>query len=145
MSKKPTVLCVDDQPVNLQIRTMLLEQFGCEAIGVEDQQSALRLLSDKDVDVMVIDYHLALGASGEELARDARVMRPGIKLIMLTGDSKLPDSARTCVDAVLIKGVSNPSMLLDLIEELIPGAELRPRRSVFFGDDPAQDANRKAS
>lgn len=141
MSKKPTVLCVDDQASNLQIRIMLLEQFGCEAIGVEDQQSALRLLSDqeKEIDLVVIDYHLANGETGEDLARDARVLRPNLKLIMLTGDNKLPDSVRSCVDAVLIKGTSNPSKLLDLIERLLPGKELRPRRSMLFGD-PAQES-----
>lgn len=139
MGKKPTVLCIDDQATNLAIRILLLEQFGCEAIGVGDQQSALQVLSDKAIDLMVIDYHLANGATGEELARDVRVLWPGVKLIMLTGDRKLPDSARTCVDAVLIKGTSNPTMLLDLIESLLPGAELRPRRSMLFEDPSAKD------
>jgi CheY-like chemotaxis protein len=30
MSKKPKILCVDDQLENLGVRAMLLEQFGCE-------------------------------------------------------------------------------------------------------------------
>jgi CheY-like chemotaxis protein len=137
MSKKPTVLCVDDLVANLNIRIMLLEQFGCEAIGVEDQQSALQLLSSKAIDLMVIDYHLANGATGEDLARDVRVIRPEVKLIMLTGDSRLPDSAHDCVDAVLIKGASNPSLLLQLIEDLLPDAELRPRRSMW-GEEPVE-------
>jgi len=139
---KPTVLCVDDQFPNLNVRTMLLEQFGCEAIGVGDQQSALRVVSERDIDVMIIDYHLANGETGEGLAHDVRVMWPAVKLIMLTGDNSLPDSARTCVDAVLIKGASNPTMLFDLIEELVPGAELRPRRAMLF-EEPEHEAKKK--
>jgi CheY-like chemotaxis protein len=134
MSKKPTVLCVDDQAPNLKIRTMLLEQFGCEAIGVEDEQSALQIISARRIDLMVIDYHLARGETGDNLARDVRVVRPDIKLIMLTGDTSLPDNACTCVDAVLIKGTSNPGMLFDLIEKLVPDAELHPRKRMLVSD-----------
>ena len=128
MAKKPKILCVDDQVENLRVRAMLLEQFGCEVVEVQDHQSALREVSEDSIDLIVIDYHLARGQTGEEIARDVRVMRPELPLIMLTGDSKLPDSAAECVDAVLIKGSSNPRALLELIEKLVPGAQLRPRR-----------------
>ena len=127
MAKKPKILCVDDQVENLRVRAMLLEQFGCEVVQVQDHQSALRKVSEAGIDLIVIDYHLAQGATGDEIARDVRVMRPELPLVMLTGDSKLPDSASQCVDAVLIKGASNPRALLELIERLIPGTQLKPR------------------
>ncbi len=129
MPKKPRILCVDDQVENLRVRAMLLEQFGCEVVEVRDHQSTLRHVTEdsRGIDLIVIDYHLAHGETGEEIARDVRVMRPKLPLIMLTGDSKLPDSAAQCVDAVLIKGASNPRALLELIEELVPGAQLKPR------------------
>ncbi len=128
MKTKPTILCVDDQPENLKIRAMFLELFGCNAITAPDHHSALRALEDEPVDLLVIDYHLADGATGEEIARDVRVLRPDVPLVMLTGDSKLPDTARECVDAVVIKGSSNPDDLLKVIQKLLPKAALRPRR-----------------
>jgi CheY-like chemotaxis protein len=121
------VLCVDDLATNLEVRTIMLRTFGCDTLKAEDHHSAMQLLSESSVDVMVIDYHLADGQTGDQLARDVRAMRPEIALIMLTGDSKLPDSASESVDAVLIKGTSSPSALIDLIEDLVPGAQLRPR------------------
>ncbi len=129
MPKKPRILCVDDQVENLRVRAMLLEQFGCEVVEVRDHQSTLRQVTEDStgIDLIVIDYHLAHGETGEKIARDVRVMRPKLPLIMLTGDSKLPDSAAQRVDAVLIKGASNPRALLELIEELVPGAQLKPR------------------
>lgn len=133
MPRKPKILCVDDQVENLRVRAMLLEQFGCEVVQVQDHQSTLREVTEDGIDLIVIDYHLAQGATGEEIARDVRVMRPELPLVMLTGDSKLPDSASQSVDAVLIKGASNPRALLDLIEKLLPGAQLKPRRP-FIGD-----------
>jgi CheY-like chemotaxis protein len=142
---KPAVLCVDDQAANLKIRTTLLEQFGYEAFGVGDPRSALRVVSEREIDVMIIDYHLANGETGEDLARDVRVMRPGIKLVMLTGDSSLPDSARACADAVLIKGTSSPKILFELIERLVPAAELRPRRAMWFEERVHEPTKKKIS
>jgi CheY-like chemotaxis protein len=126
--KNPKILCVDDQVENLKVRAMLLEQFGCEVVQAQDHQSALRQVEEDDLDLIVIDYHLAKGQTGEKIARDVRIIRPSLPLIMLTGDARIPDSAAQTVDAVLIKGASNPRDLLGLIEKLVPGAQLHPRR-----------------
>jgi CheY-like chemotaxis protein len=123
---------VDDQVENLRVRAMLLEQFGCEVVEVLDHQSTLRRVTEDNIDLIVIDYHLAEGQTGEEIARDVRVLRPELPLVMLTGDAKLPESAARCVDAVLIKGASNPRALLELVEKLVPGAHLRPRHDPFI-------------
>jgi CheY-like chemotaxis protein len=140
MGRKPTVLCVDDQAPNLQIRTLMLQQFGCATFSASDHKSALRVVTESDVDVAVIDYHLANGENGEEVAHDIRALHPQLPLIMLTGENHLPASAVSSVDAVLIKGASNPRALLDLIERLIPGAELHARRPMLVVD-PNSRAN----
>lgn len=67
MSRKPTILCVDDLPDNLKIRASLLELFGCEVFVAQDHQSALRVVEETDIDVLLIDYHLANGATGEQI------------------------------------------------------------------------------
>jgi len=121
---KPIILCVDDQSGNLRIRAMMLEQFGCIALTAIDHKSALRAASEKAPDLAVIDYHLANGENGEQLAHDLRVLCPRVLLIMLTGDFKLPPSAADSVDAVLIKGAGGPPALLELIQKLLPGAPL---------------------
>jgi hypothetical protein len=50
----------------------------------------------------------------------------------MTGDNSIPDDAAALVDEVLVKGVSDPGALLDLIAKLLPGAELRPRRPMLI-------------
>jgi CheY-like chemotaxis protein len=140
---KPTVLCVDDQLPNLRIRTMLLEQFGCNTLVAEDHLSALRALDKNQVDLVIIDYHLAHGETGEEVARDIRIMHPHLPLIMLTGDNSIPESAAVMVDAVVIKGVSNPKALLDLVEKLVPDAALRPRRDMLIHEETKLDCTKK--
>lgn len=138
MPGKPRILCVDDQEQNLTIRAMLLQQFGCDTIAVADHHSALRALTENEVDLMLIDYHLAGSATGEEIARDVRALRPKIPLVMLTGDAKLPESAVECVDAVLVKGQSSPRDLFEIIQKLLPQAPLKPMRPMLIPDKPSK-------
>ncbi|HEY1732582.1 MAG TPA: response regulator [Terriglobales bacterium] len=145
MSYKPTILCVDDQAGNLRIRATMLEQFGCTAVTATDHRSALQLTSEMPVDLVVIDYHLARGESGEQIARDLRVMFPRLPLIMLTGDWKPPQSAVDSVDAVLIKGMSDPHALLDLIRKLLPEAGLRGPTAPSTSGDVVDNRRDKAS
>lgn len=127
MSRKPTILCVDDRADSLLIRKLMLEQFGCKVVAVNDSRSCINALAENRIDLALIDYHLAEATNGEDLARQIRKQHPGLPLIMLTGDPKIPDSVRDSVDAVLIKGSGSPRDMLDLIEDLIPDASLRPR------------------
>ena len=140
MPDKARVLCVDDRADALLVRKMMLEQFGCEVATVNDGPSCLRTLEQQPIDLVLIDYHLAGGSTGEDLARIIRGGRPSLPLIMLTGDPAVPSSARESVDVLLIKGASSPGELLDAIQKLVPSAAIRPRGWRFF-DDAANKAS----
>jgi len=127
MARKPTILCVDDRAENLLVRKLMLEQFGCKVVAVNDSRACVKALSEGPVDLVLIAYHLDEATNGEDLARQIRKERPALPLIMLTGDPKIPDSVRESVDAVLIKGAGSPKDLLDLIQDLVPDATLRTR------------------
>ena len=136
MSKKPAVLCFDDLEEPLLIRVLLLQQFGCETLTAHDHATALRIATDNPIDLVLIDYHLAHGETGEQVARDLRVLNPIVPLVMLTGDFNLPKTASECVDAVLTKGLSSPGDLFEIIQRLVPDAELRPRRAMLSPTPP---------
>ncbi|HKD83309.1 MAG TPA: response regulator [Terriglobales bacterium] len=127
MARKPTILCVDDRADSLLIRKLMLQQFGCEVVTVTDAPACLDALDQHPIDLILIDYHLSGKVNGEELSRTIRESWPKVALIMLTGDPNVPVSARESVDALLIKGASSPNDMLDLIENLVPDAELLPR------------------
>ncbi|MBV8632696.1 MAG: response regulator [Silvibacterium sp.] len=126
--KRPRILCLDDQPANLLVRKLLLEQFGCEVVAVHDSQSCLRAATQEYFDLALLDYHLAEQLTGADVARDLRIMMPAMRLVMLTGDPMLPQSAVQSVDAVLTKGTSGPQQLFQIIEDLLPDCALKPRR-----------------
>jgi CheY-like chemotaxis protein len=131
MSEVPLLLCIDDQVVNAEIRAVLLRQFGCEVLVVAEPAEALRELDARNFDLVLIDYHLENGVLGDDVAREIRSRKPTLPLLMLTGDAKLPDDAKDSVNAVLIKGASNPADLWEAVQELIPNKKLKPRRGPF--------------
>lgn len=125
--KDPRILCLDDHPDNLRIRKMLLEKFGCEVITVTSSQECLRIAAAEPLDLILLDYHLGGSLNGEEVALDLHTTLPNLPLVMLTGDPNVPQSVRGCVDALLIKGQSNPGDLLRTIQDLLPDYDLRQR------------------
>ena len=131
-AKRPRILCLDDQPASLLVRKMLLEQFGCEVVTVHDSQACLHAATNEAFDLALLDYHLAEQVTGEDVARDLRICAPQMRLVMLTGDPKLPETAIQSVDAVLTKGSSGPQDLVQLIADLLPDCTLKPRREPFF-------------
>lgn len=135
MSKNgPRILCLDDQRENLRLRKIFLEQFGCEVLTVEDAQECLQIAAHEPLDLAILDYHLATEVTGEDVAHDLRAMRPELLLMMLSGDPKIPQSARECVDAVFIKGIDSPAELLSTIQSLLPEYQLKPRRKLMTRD-----------
>ncbi|KKC27589.1 hypothetical protein WP12_02555 [Sphingomonas sp. SRS2] len=79
------VLVVEDDPsVRLLIRDVL-EEVGYAAIEASDGASALPILaSDRTIDLMISDVGLP-GMNGRQLADTARISRPGLPILFVTG------------------------------------------------------------
>ncbi len=133
-NRRPRILCLDDQRDHLHLRKVFLEQFGCEVLTVEDAQECLQIAAREPLDLAILDYHLAGELTGEDVARDLRVMVPDLPLMMLSGDPKIPESAKECVDAVFLKGAGSPGELIELIRGLLPDCDLKPHRKPMTRD-----------
>ena len=126
--KKPKILCLDDQPENLQLRITFLEQFGCEVTMVTDAHACLQAATRESFDLALLDYHLGGEMTGGDVAHDLRSRAVGMPLVIWSGDPAIPESAKRSVDAVLSKGNSSPAELLDVIQSLLPDFALMPPR-----------------
>ena len=81
-----TILLVDDEAIVRMLVTDVLEEQGYRAFAAEDGEAALRLLrSDLTVDLLVTDIGLPGGINGKQLADMARLMRPGLRVMFITG------------------------------------------------------------
>jgi PAS domain S-box-containing protein len=81
-----TVLVVDDEPSVRMLVTDVLEELGYIAIEAADGAAGLKVLqSDAHIDLLVSDVGLPGGMNGRQMADAARVGRPDLKVLFITG------------------------------------------------------------
>ena len=81
-----TVLLVDDEPTVRMLVTDALEELGYTALEAADGASGLDILrQDRRIDLLVTDVGLPNGMNGRQVADAARVGRPGLKVLFITG------------------------------------------------------------
>ena len=80
-----TVLVVDDEAAVRMLVSETLEELGYAAIEAAEAKAALRVLeSDARIDLLVTDVGLP-GLNGRQIADAARVVRPSLKVLFMTG------------------------------------------------------------
>ncbi len=81
-----TVLVVDDEPTVRMLVTEVLEELGYIALEGSDGASGLRVVeSTARIDLLVSDVGLPGGMNGRQFAEAARQLRPGLKVLFITG------------------------------------------------------------
>lgn len=84
-----TILLVDDEAVVRHATADMLREIGHEVVEAESGSTALKLLADKqEIELLVTDY-LMPGIRGVELIGRARIMRPDLKTLMITGYARV--------------------------------------------------------
>ena len=81
-----TVLVVDDEPtVRMLIAEVLTESYY-NIVEAGDGPAALKILeSSRRIDLMITDVGLPGGMNGRQVADAARVQRPDLKVLFITG------------------------------------------------------------
>jgi len=81
-----TVLVVDDEPSVRMLITEVLDDLGYTAIEAADSLAGLKVLqSDIRIDLLITDVGLPGGMNGRQMADAARVARPDLKILFITG------------------------------------------------------------
>jgi CheY-like chemotaxis protein len=112
-----TVLCVDDEQLQLQLRTMLFESAGFKVLQARSASAALELFRSEHVDAVVMDYWLS-GTNGTAVAEEMKRLHPRIPIVMLSGYSSLPGEGAV-VDAWLRKAQAEPEEIVNAVRTLI--------------------------
>ena len=81
-----TVLVVEDEPTIRMLIVEELEENGYRAIEAADGPSGLRIIqTDTRIDLLVTDVGLPGGMNGRQVADAARLARPDLKVLFITG------------------------------------------------------------
>jgi signal transduction histidine kinase/ActR/RegA family two-component response regulator len=109
------LLVVDDEPALAQLAAQGLRRAGHQVVAQHSATEALETLSAEAFDVLVTDLGLGEGMNGWELVTQARKLRPGLRVVMVSGWASDIDPALAAangVDAVVAK----PYQLAALIQ-----------------------------
>ncbi len=96
------VLVVDDEAAIRMLVSEMLDDLGYMTIEAADGAGALRVLqSEAQIDLLVTDVGLTSGLNGRQVADAGRSLRPGLKVLFMTGYAE---------NAVLSHGHLDPGM-----------------------------------
>ncbi len=118
-SCKRTILCIDDEPIVLSMRKLVLEDHGYCVLTAESGLHGLAIFQRMAVDLVVLDYKMPGRMDGDAVAREMKRIRPFVPVVMVTAySSDLPQELLMLVNKTLSKG-EDPVVLLTIIEELL--------------------------
>ena len=142
-----TVMVVDDEPTIRMLLADVLIGQGYTTVEAEEGATALRILqSDARIDLLITDVGLPGGMNGRQLADAARVTRPDLKVLFITGyaENAIIGNAQLAPGMQLL---TKPFVMEDLgrvdsrdsasIQNVIQGCLLEGRLGSSGPSDPA--------
>ena len=88
--RQTSVLVVEDEPMLLMVASETLRDAGLAVWEASDGPSALAILkAQPEIDVLLTDIKMP-GLSGYQLAEAGTALRPGLKIVLMTGYAQDP-------------------------------------------------------
>ena len=94
-AERPTILVVEDNPLNMKLTTDLLQLHGFTVLQATDGETALQLATTHRPALVLLDMHLP-GMDGVEVFQrlKADAGSQGVKMIALTASAMKEDEER---------------------------------------------------
>lgn len=117
VTRQPTVLLADDNEFIRYSVGRLLRARGFRVIEAVDGANALELATDGGhVDVVITDYQMPR-LNGVELLDRLRVVRPGVPVILISGDAEALRRLRPTI--TVLRKATELGMLPEMIRKLL--------------------------
>lgn len=120
---KPLVFVVDDEPMLLELATAILQPAGFDIKTYRDPETALQafIASDPRPDLVITDFAMH-NMNGLDLIRECRRVRPGQKIILVSGtvDESIFQDAPVKPDRFLAKPYQ-AGQLIRLVQSTLAG------------------------
>jgi len=111
------ILCIDDEPIGLRVRKMLLETRGYKVLTAASGREGLELFVSHPVSAVVLDYAMP-EMNGDEVAIALKRLNPNIKILLFSAYVKFPEEVLQWVDGFAVKG-EHPAALFNALQQLL--------------------------
>jgi DNA-binding response OmpR family regulator len=122
---RPTLLCIDDDQLGLQIRQIVLECAGFQVFTATDGESGLALFSQHLFHAVILDFAMP-GMDGGQVAARMRAARSEVPILLLSAYVDLPTEVIKSVNFTMMKG-GPAEMLIEKIQEMLAIPQGPPR------------------
>lgn len=110
--RKPRLLLVDDEIPFVANLLKLLSRRGYEVSTAHDGDTALRLVQEREFDVVILDQNMP-GKDGITVLRELKKKQPHLEVVILTGYGSV-DMALKGFELGIYDYTSKPIQLADL-------------------------------
>ena len=117
-TRKPTLLCIDDNQMALHVRQMVLESAGYTVLVASNSTAAMAIFSSSVVDMVVSDHFLQ-DCTGIELATAMKKLKPDVPIVIISGLVDEPEGMEHA--DLFISKTDSPPEVLQKISELLNG------------------------
>ena len=117
MDRQFTVLFVEDDRQVRDAVVALLREHGFRVLVAEDGYEAIRLLDEYQVDLLFTDVVMP-GISGFELGLQAKLIRPNLRVLYMTGYAERAAGKGIRYGKVLQKPVRADELLAEITQAL---------------------------
>jgi CheY-like chemotaxis protein len=109
-----TILFVEDETPVRDLVIRILSEKGFRVFAASDAHEALRLLAARPIDLLFTDVVMP-GMDGVQLARQAKRLRPTIKVLFTTGYAQRAAERQAMrFGRILFKPVRHPELLREV-------------------------------
>jgi nitrogen-specific signal transduction histidine kinase/CheY-like chemotaxis protein len=121
---REVVLVVEDDPQVNQLAVEALEERGYQVLSAPDGATALQLLEEAQIDLLLTDVVLPGGMNGRQLSEEILRLRPGIKVLYVTGYTRnaIIHQGRLDPDIELLTKPFTAEALTRKIRQILDGA-----------------------
>jgi DNA-binding response OmpR family regulator len=141
--ERPTVLCIDDDPLVLNFYRDFLEPRGYRTLTVMDGLQGLALAHEDRPDVILLDVMLG-GLSGFDICRKFRAdpALRGIPIILITvwDHPSLATTGREAGADLTLRKPADAEMILTAIAQVLPRRSAPPRAEREPGGEQKESA-----
>lgn len=115
-SENKRILIVDDEEEIRKALAKILEREGYEILQASDGSSALQIIRDQRVNVVLADLRMP-GMNGMELLQSIKIMRPEIEVIIITGKGTIEDAVE-CLKKGAYDFITKPFKRVNIIKSI---------------------------
>jgi ActR/RegA family two-component response regulator len=118
MSTNKRLLIIDDEENLAKSLSVSFKVRGYDVSSAITSADGLRLVKEFNPDILLLDLHLSEGKTGLDVLREAKVIKPALKVVVLTGFGDEEGVEDECFRLGAIKFLPKAFTISELIEEI---------------------------